>query len=228
VANSFKSFDKIYCINLPSRTDRWNECLCQFRKYEIFHNLQKVDGLIYNNPAFNRKQNAQLGCWFSHYNVLKNAQKSNFTKILILEDDFVFNFEPEHLNLKLFSCINELPQNWDLFYLGAYFVKGYDYEAKTNYSKNLYKANTAFTTHAICYSKDGLNKVVFEMEKLFQSLLSTLENYDGLDWFYAKEFLHKNNCYASKEFLCGQKNGFSDIENCIVDYKNSFAQGYKL
>ena len=60
-------------------------------------------------------------------------------KILILEDDFVFNIEPEDLNLKLTCCINELPQNWDLFYLGAYFVKGYDYEAKINYSKNLYK-----------------------------------------------------------------------------------------
>jgi len=228
VSEIFNSFDKIYCINLPSRIDRWQKCSYQFKKYGLSNNLEKVDGLIYHNPFFNRKQNAQLGCWFSHYTILKKAQKLNHNKILILEDDFIFNFEPEDLNLKLTSCVNELPQNWDLFYLGAYFVKGYDYEAKIDYSKKLYKANTAFCAHAICYSKNGINKIIFEMEKVFLNLRSIFLNYDGLDWFYVKEFLYKNNCYASKEFLCGQTEDFSNIENRIVDYKDYFLQSYKL
>ena len=227
MADIFNSFDKIYCINLPSRKDRWQNCLIQFDKYGILNNLEKVDGTIYNNHSFNRKQNAHLGCWFSHYNILKNAQKLNYNKILILEDDFVFNMQPEEMNIKLTSCINELPQNWDLFYLGAYFVKGYDYEAKVNYSNNLYKANTAFCTHSICYSKSGIEKMISAMEKAFLKLYSIPSNYESIGWFYVKEFLFENNCYASKDFLCGQMKDFSDIEDCVVDYNDYFLKGYK-
>lgn len=227
MTNIFNSFDKVYCINLPSRKDRWQNCLLQFEKYNILNNLEKFDGIIYNNIHLNKKQNAYLGCWFSHYNVLKKAQKSNYNKILILEDDFVFNFEPENMNLKLNCCMNELPKNWDLFYLGAYFVKGYDYEAKIDYSKNLYKANTAFCAHSICFSKAGINKIIIAMEKAFLDKSPIYLNYEGVDWFYVKEFLYENNCYASKEFLCGQKNNFSDIEGRIVDYNELFLKGYK-
>lgn len=226
MANIFNSFDKIYCINLPSRKDRWQNCLVQFGKYNISNNLQKFDGIIYNNPLFNKKQNAHLGCWFSHYTVLKHAQAMCCNKILILEDDFIFKVQPEEMNLKLTSCINELPQNWDLFYLGAYFVKGYNYEAKVNYSNSLYKANTAFCTHSICYSKSGIDKIIFAMEKAFLKLSTIPSNYESIGWFYVKEFLYKNNCYASKDFLCGQVKDFSDIENCVVDYNDYFLKGY--
>ncbi len=226
MANIFNSFDKIYCINLPSRKDRWQNCLLQFAKYNISNNLEKFDGIVYNDSYFNRKQNAQLGCWFSHYTVLKHAQAMHYNNILILEDDFIFNIEPEDLNLKLTRCVNELPENWDLFYLGAYFVKGYDYEAKVNYSNNLYKANTAFCAHSICYSKSGIDKIIRYMEKVFVNLSSMLLNYDGLGWFYVKEFLYENNCYASKDFLCGQMKDFSDIEGRVVDYNHYFLKGY--
>ena len=226
MADIFNSFDKIYCINLPSRKDRWQNCLLQFAKYNILNNLEKFDGIVYNNASFNKKQKAQLGCWFSHYTILKHAQAMHYNNILILEDDFVFNFEPEDLNLKLTNCINELPQNWDLFYLGAYFVKGYDYEAKVNYSNNLYKANTAFCTHSICYSKSGIDKMIQCMEKVFLNSSSIILNYDGLGWFYVKEFLYENNCYASKDFLCGQMKDFSDIEGRVVDYNDYFLKGY--
>lgn len=226
MANIFNSFDKIYCINLPSRKDRWQNCLVQFGKYNISNNLQKFDGIIYNNPLFNKKQNAHLGCWFSHYTILKHAQVMNYNKILILEDDFVFNVEPEKLNNKLTCCINELPKNWDLFYLGAYFVKGYDYEAKANYSENLYKANTAFCTHSICYSNFGIQKMIQSMEKTFLTLKDMPSNYESIGWFYVKEFLYENNCFASKDFLCGQGKGFSDIEGIVVDYNDFFLKGY--
>jgi hypothetical protein len=53
-----------------------------------------------------------------------------------------------------------------------------------------------------------------------------LSNYDGLGWFYVKEFLYENNCYASKDFLCGQMKDFSDIEDRIVDYNDYFLKGY--
>ena len=92
MADIFNSFDKIYCINLPTRKDRWQNCLFQFVKYNILNNLEKFDGIIYNNASFNKKQNAHLGCWFSHYTILKHAQAMHYNNILILEDDFELDF----------------------------------------------------------------------------------------------------------------------------------------
>ena len=37
----FNFFDKIYCINLEERTDRWEECLSEFKKYGI-ENVERI------------------------------------------------------------------------------------------------------------------------------------------------------------------------------------------
>lgn len=226
MADIFKTFDKIYCINLPSRIDRWQDCLLQFEKYSIKDNLEKFDAVVYKDPILNRKQNAHLGCLFSHYSVLKKAFEQNYKNILILEDDFIFNFPKDETVNYLNHCFDELPIHWDLLYLGAYFIKGYDYEAKINYSDHLYKANTAFTTHSICYSRTGIKKMIACMKKAFLLGPNLSYNYESIDWLFVKEFLYENNCYASKEFLCGQKEGFSDIEGRVVDYKDYFLKGY--
>jgi GR25 family glycosyltransferase involved in LPS biosynthesis len=212
---------------LQYRKDRWNNCLLEFEKYNIKNNLERFDAIIYNNKNLDKKQNAQIGCLFSHYSVLKKAQKENYNKILVLEDDFIFNFCKQETLNNLEMCFNDLPIDWDLFYLGAYFVKGYDYEAKISYSDYLYKANTAFTAHSICYSKIGIKKMVDCMEKAFISMPLFLYNYETLDWFYVKKFLYNNNCYASKKFLCGQRIGFSDIEGKVIDSTNFFLKGYE-
>ena len=64
------------------------------------------------------------------------------------------------------------------------------------------------------------------MEKVFLNSYSMVLNYESIGWFYVKEFLYKNNCYASKDFLCGQIKDFSDIEACVVDYNDYFLKGY--
>ena len=64
------------------------------------------------------------------------------------------------------------------------------------------------------------------MEKAFLNLPSIPSNYESICWFYVKEFLCENNCYASKDFLCGQMKDFSDIEDCVVDYNDYFLKGY--
>lgn len=224
--DSFDYFDKIFCINLSTRKDRWDLCESQFNSFDIKNNLEKFDAVFCNYPYLNKKQNAQLGCFLSHYKVLKKAQSNNYKKILILEDDFIFNFNYKETLCSLNDCFEELPNDWDLFYLGVYFVKGYDYEAKINYSNNLFKLNTGFTTHAICYSRDGISKMLNCMNRFFNKNMLLSSTYESLDWFLVKEFLYQNNCYASKKFLCGQREGFSDIENKFIKYDNLFLKGY--
>lgn len=224
--NIFDSFDKIYCINLKYRIDRRERCNTQFNNFGIKKNVDFYDAVFPSNSFLSKKQNAQLGCFLSHYFILKNAKENNYNRILILEDDFIFNLSISETNLLLIKCFDELPIDWDMFYLGGYFVKGYDYEAVVNYSKNLYKVNTAFTTHSISYSKQGITKLTKKMEDLFYNIPFFINCYESLDWFLVKDFQYSNNCFASKQFLCGQTDGFSDIENKVVDYKEYFKKSY--
>ena len=77
------SFEKIYCINLSSRTDRWDMCLRQFSKFGMC-NVQRFDAVKYNHPKLSAKANGQIGCALSHYNIIKEAKLKNYSNILVL------------------------------------------------------------------------------------------------------------------------------------------------
>ena len=87
------SFEKIYCINLSSRTDRWDMCLRQFSKFGM-SDVQRFDAVKYNHPKLSAKTNGHIGCTLSHYNIIKEAKLKNYSNILVLEDDFIFLKEP--------------------------------------------------------------------------------------------------------------------------------------
>lgn len=227
--NSFNYFDQIYCINLEKRKDRWDNCVFQFLDYGINNKIKKMKGIIYNNLKLSQKQKAQIGCTLSHYYILQEAQINNLSKILVLEDDFLFLKNNQYTNFILNNCLADLPQDWDLFYLGAFFVKGYDYEPTENYSKNLIKVNTGFCTHAISYSNLAIKKILDQLKlDTEEQILNFAQNYEVIDWYLVKEFQKENKCFAAKDLICIQQEGFSDIENKHFDYKNKFLESYGI
>ena len=222
----FLSFEKIYCINLSSRTDRWDMCLRQFSKFGMC-NVQRFDAVKYNHPKLSAKANGQIGCALSHYNIIKEAKLKNYSNILVLEDDFIFLKEPNEFNIKLKKSLDELPSDWDLFYLGSYFVKGYEYEPTERYSDNLIKVNTGFCLHSISYSSKGMDKILKNFKVNSElDILYFSEEYESIDWYLVREFQYDNNCFASDELLSSQSSGFSDIEGKFLDYSSNFKQCY--
>ncbi len=223
----FSFFEKVYCINLSSRVDRWNNCLNQFSKFGI-SNVQRFEAIKYNHPKLSAKANAHIGCVLSHYNIIKEAKLKNYSNILVLEDDFLFLKEPYEFEVKLKKSLNELPLDWDLFYLGSYFVKGYDYESTERYSDNLVKVNTGFCTHSLAYSSRGMDKILKSLKLNTElDILNYSEEYESIAWYLVREFQYENNCFASDELLSSQISGFSDIEGKFLDYSNNFRECYK-
>lgn len=226
--NSFDFFDRIYCINLEHRKDRWNNCLSQFENLGILNKVTRKEGITCIHPSLSRKQNAQVGCALSHYNIFKEAQEENVSKILILEDDFLFIKSPQEIQEEIAKSTEELPSDWDAYYLGGFLVKGYDFPPVEIYSKNLIKINTCFCTHAIAYSINGVNKILKNLKLDTESeILKLTKEYEAIDWYFATEFQDKNNCYGPKNLLCVQKEGFSDIDQQNYDYKEKLLQSYK-
>ena len=72
-------FDKIYCINLKHRKDRWQESLIEFDRLNITHDVERFEA-IESKPGI-------VGCTASHYKIVQDAKIKGYKNILILEDD---------------------------------------------------------------------------------------------------------------------------------------------
>jgi hypothetical protein len=108
--NKLSMFDRVYVINLPSRTDR---------KKQMEHQLEQL-GLSFRSPnvrlfpairptdAGGFETIGARGCFMSHLGVLRDAV--GLKSVLILEDDLDFV-----ANAKMPS----LPSDWGIFYGGA-------------------------------------------------------------------------------------------------------------
>jgi GR25 family glycosyltransferase involved in LPS biosynthesis len=57
-----------------------------------------------------------LGCVLSHIEVIEKAKAQNLPYVLIFEDDVTF---PLNFDYEFQKCLNELPEDWDLFYLSG-------------------------------------------------------------------------------------------------------------
>ena len=111
-SNLYNFFDKIVCINLKSRPDRYLSASNEFKKLNI------------NNVEFyfaeKSHKGGKYGCFESHINVIQKCYNEKCNNILIFEDDVR---PSNYYNLTLLNESIEFMKNnkWDIFYLG-YFI----------------------------------------------------------------------------------------------------------
>lgn len=180
---------KKFVINLKRRDDRLKELKLPF-EYTIF---EATDGksVFSEYPV---KQQGFMGCWDSHRRLFNIIKEENLEYSLIMEDDVdvVDNF-----NERLNEVISELPNDWDLLYLGGWNVGDI-----VKYSDKLNHAKKVYTTHAFIVRQkfvDTAIKSINERQWKVDVLIS--------------DILPLGNCFICSPPLAWQKEGFSDIEN---------------
>lgn len=111
---------------------------------------------------------------FSHSerNILLDFYHSDAETLLHLEDDVAFR-DSGHLE----AALNELPEDWDILYLGANLVLWNNGEPNPErHSDHLFRVKCAWTTHAIAYRKKCIHQVLAQQpgfsEKMFDNYLS--------------------------------------------------------
>jgi GR25 family glycosyltransferase involved in LPS biosynthesis len=218
-------FDKVYCINLEERKDRWDLCEEKFKEYGIT-NYVRFDGVKVNGNLSSKKL-VQIGCAASFYNVFKDASKNSYEKILVLEDDFDFTVSKDEIINNLDRAFKEMPQNWDMFYLGANVMNEIMSNPIEKYSENLLKLNSGYALHSVCFSKEALNKILNFFEGKGDWLENLMKNYEAIDVFFAKDFQVSNKCFVWKDILCLQEPAFSSIENAFYDYTNLMSSRFE-
>jgi GR25 family glycosyltransferase involved in LPS biosynthesis len=207
--NAFDYFDKIYCINLDSRPDRWQEAKGEFEALSI-SSYERVSGVVASSGA--------LGCAKAICNVAEKALSEGREAVLICEDDLYFPKGKEHTHSKLQAALAQLPADWDALYLGATLIDRFHARPVEAYSSDLLKLNSAFATHTIAYSRKGLQTLMQEVSAIPGHVNGIITRYEAIDVYLAKEYLHKNNCFITNELLSFQRPSYSDICNNYQNY----------
>ncbi len=131
-------FDKIFCINLERRSDRWEKINSKFKDFGLsVEKFRGYDGQLLKHFVDEnirvRRTGGYLGCLLSHLEIYKTALSRGYERILILEDDVAIH---KNLHLEFERVANELRvENWDLLYLGsANFTESFRLDG--NFKKN--------------------------------------------------------------------------------------------
>mgnify|MGYP001268941180 CR=1 FL=1 len=190
-------FDKIYCINLARRPEKWEDCIKEFKKHNL--NVEKfiaIDGATINGNG--RISGAEIGCLQSHQTILQKIVSEKLKRALILEDDveFISNLQDEFS-----KRIKEVPE-WQMLYLGGNHVT-----PTTKINQWFSKLNRSYTT----------SHYAVTLERA-EYLLNLLKRSDSqIDVIYSRE--HENGlCYTFQPSIAWQRPGYSDIQKGFRNY----------
>ena len=101
-------FDRICCINLDRRRDRWEQAKNQFDHAGIT-NYQRFSAI--------ESENGWEGCRDSHLAIIREARDREFDRVLIFEDDFQF---VRGFRRRFDTALTEIQSvAWDMLYLGG-------------------------------------------------------------------------------------------------------------
>ena len=223
--NPFNFFDKIFYINLDSRTDRREFMEEQFKKFNIdaerFSAIsltkEQNDDLVrrgcnfYDDPRPNYAPRIK-SCTISHISVLLRGKMMDYENILILEDDALID---DNIIKDLDGCVNDLKnKEWDMFYLGC---NPLEYFKET---ENIGRMLRATTNHAYSINRRFYDRILTNS--------NFFRRYPCNDGYYGGLGRDKNNkIYMALKNLVTQKESFSDIEGQDVNYTYSINDKYK-
>lgn len=206
-------FEKIYCINIDRRNDRWESCLEEFKKHDlIVERFSAVDGNSENYNLGYPYDNELAGA-ISHLNVIKEAKKINLKNVLILEDDVKFS---ENINDLFSEYIKQLPEDWDGINFGGNHIGGL-----LPISPNMTKMRRSYALHAYGLHNKSYDYAIQYMENKINNVItngkSVIRQSVAADFFMAD--LHSIlNFYCFRPHIAWQKEDYSDIQRTKVNY----------
>jgi glycosyl transferase family 25 len=114
----FDFFDYIRIINLPERTDRRNEVIRELQRIGLPLEKGRVEIVSATRPqtADGFSTIGARGCFLSHLQVLRQAQKDKARYLAVLEDDITFNSRLWNQNGPSSTAVSD--GKWDLIWLG--------------------------------------------------------------------------------------------------------------
>ncbi len=191
-------YEKVVCVCLQEREDKYKFMLNQFQKHDIkvewyrpvIHNyIGKFSELYtnkYNNPSqgiilFNPQFPNELNVMQSFYHVIKSALLSGAESLFIFEDDFQMHNRWDELLPKYFE---KLPVDHDIILLYSYQHELFPQNVRIN--SCWIKAYRSWSHIAV-----GMNK------KYMQEYINQIDNVPRIGDLVTYQAQERFNCYIS-------------------------------
>jgi len=203
--------DKVFVINLDSRTDRLELITAELLKtgitdFERFSAIRPTDDMLngkykdYIHNANMTYRRGALGCLLSHMEIIKIAKIRNYDKILIIEDDCKFTGTLD----VLVSALEQLAEKnnaYKLLYLSGNHIK-----KCTPFLKNVVRVHGTFTTHSYIVTKNAYDEILNGLDGFRREI----------DNYYIRIYQPRNECYCVFPSITTQLDGISDINGNFV------------
>lgn len=192
----------VFLMNLDSRNDRLKKMNILLNSHDIkYTRFAAINGKDFESE-FNKLNNSKISSIGAYGNLLSNIQIVQQAKckqlsyLTIFEDDLFFHKNFNHI----IKTINDIPNNWNIIYLGSSQKVGTIHKIKKN--KNYYKANQSRGTFAYIIKFN-----------IYDELIDIWERFN-MNADMALEFIqNKHNCYVMWENLIIADLTNSDIQN---------------
>lgn len=175
--NPFNFFDAIYCINLDSQPQRWEEVKSRFDNLGISHRVERFS-------AIETPESHHIGCTLSHRRIVELAKSKKLRNILVFEDDVIFH-DDTLLNLQ--NSLLELDsQRWNVFYLGGmkWMKLGKEPFEKIQGCQYLERPEKMTCTHAVAYHSNFYDTLLNEVPATEEGVTNWIKKeYPAIDQY---------------------------------------------
>lgn len=214
--------NKILYINLKHREDRNKSILTNLKEYNFnMKKVHRINGVLH-------KLCGHIGCGKSHIKAIKLAIKNDWSNVMILEDDFVFDCDKH----ELFEKLNKVKSiEWDLLMLtGAHkIVDKSEYDFLERVKRCTVTAGYIVRKHYYQTLLSNFEESVTLMEQELENHINKC-NKDNIpvtklhycsaidqNWRTLQE---RDIFYLCKPYLGNQNDSYSD-NNCSVEYQDT-------
>jgi len=223
IPNEKYNIKNCFIINLPWRHDRLHDCIDECDKYNLpcerFPAVIGKDLDLSKIPLDLKRnmKNNEIGCYLSHFNVLKKIASLSDGNYIVFEDDIRFrnNFD------SVLRKIQENPIPYDIIFLGAAMYNPKEVELVTPY---LVKTGLTTGTWAYMINPQGAKKIVEKMLPISYPIDLTITVPDKK---FSKQKVAYDNRFQNLEKYCVFTGEFYPPDNeriGIVDETSTFTK----
>jgi hypothetical protein len=205
ISDPARTFERVYCVNLDRRPDRWRrfaEGLPADWPFPDPVRVRAIDGKRVKHPDYWTAGGGAWGCYTSHLRLIETCLNEGVRSVLLLEDDALF---PPGFTERVTDWLCHVPADWQMLYLGGQhlFAKAHP---PIQVGPELWQPYNVNRTHAFAIQGDMLQIV-------YHHLLRH-------DWHRANHIDHhlgrlhqrrQHRIYCPPEWLVGQATGKSNI-----------------
>ncbi|MGL4398421.1 MAG: glycosyltransferase family 25 protein [Luteolibacter sp.] len=230
-ASSFwQAIDAVLVINLDHRIERWEALRVESAGLIPGEKLHRVSAVLGSTiPGFgeapwfgggNRAKTwgARGGCVLAHRRALEMARKAGWERVLILEDDAVFDEEFSNQLASLEAALFKSKLDWDVCYLGFTEPHGpYDTLVRLSEARQLARIYGCKCTHAYIVTAPLRDWILGQLPDE-STIWSWLAVNRAIDRWYLSTLGKHFKVLAVAPSIILQKDDFSDIVGRVTHY----------